>query len=168
MSRARYLILFLILVLGCEKNPREPSTKTAGVDATPVSDTAIYYASWNMGQVPDAPEESVDSRFAVRVRQLSSGILTIFLDSAPSTSQPGGRQFAPADSVKIAGLGPIDRFTRGCGYGSGPWRPTIGVLRDTVNERSGRPQFVWVLDTAHARIRQLPTDSASCFIAGPD
>lgn len=142
--------------------------KTAAVDTAPSSDSAIYDASWNMGQVIDEPEESVDSRFAVRVKQSSSGILAVFLDSASSSSQPDDRQFFPADSVRIAGLIPIDRFTRACKYASGTRRPAIGVLRDTVYERWGRPRFIWLLDTVNVRIRQLPTDSASCFIAGPE
>jgi hypothetical protein len=164
----RHPILLLFLVLGCEKNPRDPDMKIAAVETTPSADSTIYDASWNMGEVPDEPDSSVESRFTVHVKKLSSGILTVYLDSAPSTSRPGNRRFFRADSVKITGLIPDDRFTRGCGYGVGPWRPTIGVLRDSVYERSGRPRFIWVLDTLRARIRELPTDSASCFIAGPD
>lgn len=168
MPRCRYLVLSVLLVLGCENSPREPGRETVQVDTAPISDSAIYELSQNIGKEPHEPEESVDTRFSIRVKQLRSGILTVFLDSAPSNSRPGARQFFPADSVKMTGLGPIDRFTQGCRYGSGPWQPRIAVLSDTVHERWGRPRFIWVLDTLNARIRPLPTDSASCFIAGPE
>lgn len=163
-----YLILSLLLVSGCQKGPGEPGKRTELVGTAPSSDSVIYDVSENMGKDRHEPEKSVDTRFATRIKQLRSGILTIFLDSASSNSRPGARQFFPADSVKITGLGPIDRFTQGCKYGSGPWRPTIGILRDTVYERFGRPRFIWVLDTLNVRIRPLPTDSASCLIAGPE
>lgn len=168
MSRHRYAILSFLIVLGCESNPRDPSLKTTATKPAPSTDTAIYEASWNMGQDRDEPEKSYESRFAVRVGQSSSGTLTVFLDSAIARSQSSYPQLVPADSIKITGLGPTDRFTRSCRYASGTLRPAIGILRDTVYERSGRPRFIWLLDTLKAQIRQLPTDSASCFIAGPE
>lgn len=134
-----------------------------------VSDTAVYKEAWNVGHDMEEPENSFNSRFSVRVTKSSSGKLKLFLDSAVLVSQSGPSQArVPADSVEVTGLTPADRFTQGCKYTSGNLWPIVGVLRDSVYERDGRPRFVWYLDTLNARIRRLPSDSASCFIAGPE
>lgn len=169
MSRYLYFIPYLLVVSGCDDDPKGAAIKTPHVDTTATLDTSRYEASWNMGENREEPEKSVDTRFAIRVtRSRSLEVLTVFLDSASVSSYPGGREFFPADSINVTGLRPIDSFTLGCNYGSGPWEPRIGILPDTVYERAGRPRFIWVLDTVNARIRQLPTDSASCIIATPD
>src|SRR3979490_3003106 len=121
-----------------------------------------------MGTDLDEPEKNVVSRFAVRVKEFSSGTLTVYLDSASSLDSGHDRHFVLADSVTVSGLTKLDKFTQGCTYGAGPWQPRIGVMRDSVYEHSARPRFIWVLDTLHARIRALSTDSASCFIPGPE
>lgn len=158
--------MFFLFVLGCESNRKELSSDTTA--KTQASDSVVYENWWNMGTDLDEPEKNFESRFAVRVTELSSGTLTVYLDSASSTSAPEGRKFFLADSVAVTGLTKLDKFTQGCTYGAGPWQPRIGVMRDSVYERSGRPRFIWVLDTLNARIRPVPTDSASCFIAGPE
>jgi hypothetical protein len=78
------------------------------------------------------------------------------------------RPFFPADSIQVTGLTRLDRFTQSCKYGSGTWQPRIGVVSDTTVEHDSRPRFLWLLDTASIRIRESPTDSAACFVAGAD
>ena len=163
-----YILYLCVLCYACEKSSKNLDPETALADTTAGSDTTGYGNSWNMGDNPEDPERSVDTRFVVRVTRSRSGTLAVFLDTAPSNSQPGRRRFFPADSIKVSGLDPIDSFTHGCTYGSGPWEPRIGILRDTVYERFGRPRFIWALDTITVRIRPLPTDSASCLISTPD
>jgi hypothetical protein len=170
VTRLLYPILCSLLVLSCEKNSGEARTTTVTADTTHPAgvDSALYTGEWNMGEDPSYPEKSVDTRFVVRVNQFRSGILSVHLDTA-LVAEPGRRRhFFPADSVKVSGLTRIDHFTQACKNGSEKWAPRIGVLADTVYERDGRPRFIWVIDTATARIRPLPTDSASCFLAGPD
>ena len=161
----RAFIVFLFLA--CDPGNKEPSSKTAATTSQ-ASDTVVYENWWNMGTDMDEPEKSYESRFAVRVEESSSGTLTVFLDSASSVDSGSSRRFVPADSVTVRGLTKVDKFTRGCTYGTGPWQPRIAVMRDSVYERDGRPRFIWVLDTLHARIQPLSTDSASCFIPGPE
>lgn len=161
-----YFIFCIGFVLGCENNDRERNRELPH-GATENPDSVVFEESWNVGDEPDEPETSVDTRFAVRVKKFQSGVLTVVLDSASSV-RSGTRSFFTADSVRIAGLEPIDRFTQGCKYGSGPWRPTVGVVSDTVHERYSRPKLVWLIDTVTSRLRQLPPDSASCFVAGPE
>jgi hypothetical protein len=160
-------VFILVLCLACDAGNKTPSSKTTS-STTQASDTVVYETWWNMGTDPDEPEKSVKSRFGVRVKELSSGTLTVFLDSASSADSGPSPHFVLADSVTVSGLTKLDKFTQGCTYGAGPWRPRIAVVRDSVYEHSGRPRFIWVLDTLHARIQPLPTDSASCFIAGPE
>ena len=165
--RKTFVLVLSFAIVGCGgKDVDQTATTKPPALAKPVDpDTAVYEETWNIGQVSDEPEENQETRFQVRVTQLSSGKLSVFLDSAPLRS---GTTYSPADSVKIEGLTPVDHFTRGCKYGSGPWRQTIGVVRDTVYERFSRPQFIWVFDTVTARIQQLPKDSASCMIGSPE
>jgi hypothetical protein len=160
-------VFILVLCLACDPGNKTPSSKTTAT-ISQASDTVVYETWWNMGTDPDEPEKSVVSRFAVRVKELSSGTLTVFLDSASSIDSGHNRNFVLADSVTVGGLTKLDKFTQGCTYGAGPWQPRVAVMRDSVYERSGRPRFIWVLDTLHARIQALSTDSASCFIPGPE
>jgi hypothetical protein len=165
--------LFLVCIasiVSCESkssgsNAEAVPTDTASMAVVP--DT-VYSAQWNMGRDPDEPFSSVDTRFVVRVAQFGSGTLKVWLDSSRAGASEKDRPFFPADSVQISGLTRLDRFTQGCGYGSGPWKPRIGVVSDTVYEHASRPKYIWFLDTTSVRIRQLPTDSATCFVAGPD
>ena len=160
-------VFILFLLLACDSANQASSSKTTPTNSQ-ASDTLVYENWWNMGTDMDEPEKSHVSRFAVRVNELSSGTLTIYLDSASSVDRGPSRRFLPADSVTVSGLTKLDKFTQGCTYGTGPWQPRIGVMRDSVYERPGRPRFIWVLDTLHARIQALSTDSASCFIPGPE
>ena len=164
-----YLILIFAALIGsaCERKPDTPQA-ASDTAQTIEPDERVWRAKWNMGDDPDEPDRSVSTRFVVRVEQFRSGILTVRLDTAAVGSSGDNRHFFTADSVRVSGLAPADRFTQGCKYGSGPWMPRIGIVSDTVYERSSRPKFIWLLDTMRVRIRELPTDSASCFLRGPD
>ena len=165
--------LFLICVvsaLACESKPSRSNAETVPTDTASIAvvpDT-VYSAQWNMGGDPDEPFSSVDTRFVVRVAQFGSGTLRVWLDTSRAGVSEKDRPFFSADSVQVSGLTKLDRFTQGCRYGAGPWKPRIGVVSDTVYEHQSRPRYIWFLDTTSVRIRQLPTDSASCFVAGPD
>jgi hypothetical protein len=166
-------IAFIVCVataLGCDRAPHTEAANNGQAPAEPpgVSQDTSYAAAWNMGEDPDYPDKSIDTRFRVRVLQLRSGTLRVWLDTSQAGLSQTNRPFYPADSVQVAGLTPVDRFTQGCTYGSGSWKPRVGVVSDTIYEHNSRPKVVWFLDTASVRIRQLPTDSASCFVAGPD
>jgi hypothetical protein len=171
MKRSFVLAVCTATALGCDRtlSRAESTTSTAAPTAALAAqnDTA-YSAEWNMGDDPDYPDKSVDTRFRVRVTRFRSGTLRIWLDTSKAGVSETHRAFYPADSVQATALAPIDRFTQGCGYGSGPWKPRVGVVSDTTYEHHTKPRLIWFLDTATARIRQLPTDSATCFVAGPD
>jgi hypothetical protein len=167
------LIAFLMCAataVGCDRPSHTEATHNIQDPAgsASVSQDTSYSAEWNMGENPDEPDSSIDTRFRVRVVQLRSGSLRLWLDTSRAGLPATNRVFYPADSVQVDGLTPVDRFTQGCTYGSGPWQPRVGVVSDTIIEHNSRPKVVWFLDTASVRIRQLPTDSASCFVAGPD
>jgi hypothetical protein len=142
---------------------------TAGGSNTTI-DHPIKSVDWNMAENPaeDDSDKGLASRFIVHMRRFSSGTLVIRLDSAsiPSTSLEG--PFYPADSVVVSNLAPHDRFTEGCRLGSAPLAPRVGVVSDTAADQWSRPKYIWLLDTVSARIRQIPTDSASCYRAGRD
>lgn len=163
----RWAVLTVLASLACRESPNDTAR---GVNATPLTDSVSHEWAWEVGDIHDSPDDSATgSRFAVRAKQFRSGLLTVFLDSAPRSSDPqDDRTFVPVDSIHLRGLSDSDRFTRGCNYGTGPWKPRVGVLRDSVHERPGRPRYLWEIDTVNARMRALPTDSATCFIAGPD
>lgn len=170
----RRVALLPLLVLGCDSTPRNSATKASVVDSTTRPDTwttdpdtSSYNESWNLGQDLDEPRKSIDTRFAVRVKR-GSGFLTVVLDSAPVSSQPGARTFFLADSIITTGLRPGDSFTRGCRIGSAPWEHRVAIVRDSVLDVERRPEFIWVIDTVNARIRPMPTDSAYCFIPSAD
>jgi hypothetical protein len=159
-------ILLILLLLGCEARP-EGGKRMTDKDAAG-SDTAVYREAWNVGHDMEEPENSFNSRFSVRVTKSSSGKLKLSLDSAVLRTPGPSQARVSADSVEVTGLTTADRFTQGCRYTAGNLWPMVGVLRDSVYERQGRPRFVWHLDTLNARIRRLSSDSASCFIAGPE
>jgi hypothetical protein len=170
VPRVARLCSVLLLVASCKAGPGTSRTDTSATQSTHVaapSDSLIYSSEWNIGDVPEEPENSVKTRFRFRVEQFRSGKLALFLDSAPALST-AARNFSNADSVRMDGLTRIDRFTPGCDIRSEEWAPRVAIVADSVYERKSRPRFIWLLDTANARIKPLPTDSALCFIAGPD
>lgn len=170
MKATTILILCIVVALACEsKAPIQEgeTTKAATVSSAMQPDTVFSY-EWNMGRDYDDPFSSVDTRFVVRVAQFASGTLQVWLDTSRTGVSDKARPFFPADSIRVGGLTKLDRFTQGCTYGTGSWQPRIGIVSDTTYEHKTRPKFIWFLDTASARIRPLPTDSASCFVAGPD
>jgi hypothetical protein len=161
--------LELALLSGCEANSRETKQTAEKTNQSVLTlDSTVYQESWNVGHDLEEPEKSFNSRFSVRVQKLSSGKLTIFLDSAVSGNEPKSSQVFVADSAQVTGLTAADRFTQGCMTTSRTLWPILGVLRDSVYERQGRPRVVWHLDTLNARITKLSPDSVSCFIAGPE
>jgi hypothetical protein len=163
-------ILCVLLALACDsKAPNQEGeiTETRTVSSAMKPDT-VFSDEWNMGRDYDDPFSSVDTRFVVRVAQFASGTLRVWLDTSRTGVSDKGRPFFSADSIQVGGLTKIDRFTQGCTYGTGSWKPRIGVVSDTLYEHKTRPKFIWFLDTVSVRIRSLPTDSASCFVAGPD
>jgi len=178
MKRGTFPLLALVLTVACREKAVVQSPDTLVVRSPDVAVTsapsvsnptlAIDTLEWNMGDDPDEPEKAVDTRFVVHVEQSRHGTLTIRLDTAPSGSVGRSRIFYRADSVRVSDLGTIDRFAQGCKYGSAPWQPRVAVISDTAYERWSRPKYIWLLDTVKVRIRPLPTDSASCFRAGPD
>ena len=163
------------LLLACREKGRQQAAETAvkqtvavtGTAASKLPEEKIDTLEWNMGADPDEPERSVKTRFVVHIEQSQSGGLLIRLDTATPAKTFSGIAFYPADSVRVSALGSGERFTQACKYGSTPW-PTVAVISDTTYERWSRPKYSWLLDTANVRIRALPTDSASCFLAGPD
>jgi hypothetical protein len=163
------LLMCVGAVVSCERTrPLPQRTDTSSTAATgPAPDTA-YSEEWNMGEDPDEPEKSVDTRFRVRVAQFRSGMLRVWLDTSQAGQSEKDRPFAPADSIQVDGLTQMDRFTRACTYGSGPWKPHVAVAPDTIYEHDSHPKHIWLLDTASLRIRRLPPDSALCFVAGPE
>jgi hypothetical protein len=170
MKATTILILCVFLALACETKPPSQEGEIAKTNAvsSAVQPDTVYSNEWNMGRDYDDPFSSIDTRFVVRVAQFGSGILRVWLDTSRTGVSDKNRPFFPADSIQVGGLTKIDRFTQGCTYGAGPWKPRIGVVSDTLHEHRTRPKFIWFLDTVSVRIRLLPTDSASCFVAGPD
>ena len=164
------ILTLCVLALACEKKASSEQTEvvTRDSDSSIRRPDTVFSDQWNMGHDYDDPFSSVDTRFAVRVAQFASGTLRVWLDTSRTGVSAKDRPFFPADSIQVAGLSKNDRFTQGCSYGTGAWKPRIGVVSDTLYEHKTRPKFVWFLDTVSVRIRPLSTDSASCFVAGPD
>ena len=164
------LILCVVLALACKgKAPnQEGDTTKRRTGSSALQPDTVFSDEWNMGRDYEDPFSSVDTRFVVRVAKLASGTLRVWLDTSQTGVSGKGRPFFAADSIQVGGLAKIDQFTQGCTYGTGPWKPRIGVVSDTLYEHKTRPKFIWFLDTVSVRIRPLPTDSAACFVAGPD
>src|SRR3954469_15310181 len=101
---------FIILSVGSCKNDSHEANEnrqvtgdisvSAATSPAVASDSLIYSADWNLGDDPDYPDKSIHTRFEVRVRQFRSGVLSVFLDSAPAVPAGSGYVF-PADSVKV-------------------------------------------------------------------
>jgi hypothetical protein len=165
-----YSFAILLLSFGCNtrSGDGEKATVVQGT-TTPPADSVTHRWGWSLNSEDvdstGAPVGS-ESKFEVRAYQFQSGRLQVFLDTAPpAPSARGWRRFA-GDSVTVTGLTEADRLTIGCNQGAGPY-PKIGVLRDSVYERPGRPRFLWFLDTVNVRIRPLPIDdSALCALVG--
>ena len=166
-------LAFVVLatsMIACDRTATVKSADSVAVPSatvTPLVDTA-YSEEWNVGDDPDEPEKSVDTRFRVRAVLLRSGTFYLSLDTSHAGDAEKGRPFYSADSVQVTGLTRIDRFTRACKYGAGPWKPRAAIVSDTLDEHDSQPKFIWLLDTANLRLRQLPADSAACFVAGPE
>lgn len=168
-----YWLGILVVLFACDTGSKDTGKAIVVEDTTRPADSVSYEWERNIGydyEAASAGEETGgESRFSVRAYQFRSGTLKIFLDTAPSAwsrSERRLRHFA-GDSIILIGLTLADRFTDACNQGPGPY-PKVGVLRDSVYERSGRPRFLWFLDTANVRIRPVPIDSTSCFIPRPE
>ncbi len=163
-------VMLLLPLIACEGNSRTSDTATSQTDT--VSSAKIgertYRAQWIIGEDPDKIDSTTTSRFRLRVSRFRSGILTVQLDTAPTGTSGRRAHFTLADSISVVGLTPMDKFTQGCKSASGLSRPIIGVLADTVNERSRPPRLAWLLDTVRVRITKVSPDSISCFNASPD
>lgn len=172
MSLKRYLLVFLPLAIGCETNSKTLSQDSTRQDTVVAvsTDEPIWRAKWIIGEHYDNEiDTSQTSRFRVRAAlRRRSGVLTVHLDTAPSGTAGRHANFTAADSIKITGLAPKDRFTQGCRPQSHPPLQIIAVHSDTVEDRWGRPRYAWLLDTIAVRIRPLSIDSVTCNNPGPD
>jgi len=172
---SRRLIL-LLAAMACEN--QQPSTQkvatTAGATKVADSITAVetpadsvtFEDRWNLGDNADDPDQSVKTRFVITAKKFRSGFLILVMDTTPR-SAPSSARFA-ADSVSTAGVLAADRVTKSCMQRPDGTLPIVGLLRDSVYERWGHPRAAWEIDSTHAHFRQLPVDSVSCFIPGPD
>lgn len=171
--RPWYWFAIFLVSFACDTGSKDTEKTIVVEDTTTPADSVRYEWGWNLDSEnvdsTGAEETGGKSRFEVRAYQFRSGILKIFLDTAPPAWSRGEgrvRHFA-GDSIVLTGLTHADRFTYACNQGPGPY-PKVGVLRDSVYERSGRPRLLWFLDTANSRIRPVPIDSTFCFIPRPD
>jgi hypothetical protein len=161
-----HLLVLLPLAFACESNPKTLSQDSTRQDtvSSVSADEPIWRARWIIGEHYDNEiDTSQTSRFRVRAAlRRRSGILTVHLDTAPSGTAGRQANFTAADSIKITGLAPRDRFTQGCRQQSEPPPPIIAVHSDTIEGRWGRPRYAWLLDTIAVRIRPLSINSVTC------
>lgn len=156
------LLQTLVLIPGCTKRETAGGVSDSSISIATPGDSVTYQTSWNMGRDLDEPENSYNSRFSVRVRQVSSGRLDVLL-----SSDSLGRSIV-ADSVGVNGVTLADHFTEGCLRDKNSNGQVIGIVRDSVHERRSHPRFAWSIDTLSRKIIGLSPDSVVCFIAGPE
>lgn len=164
-----YYTLFLLALLGCDKNPGEQNPRTATVDtANALSPEEMpWHADWIIGEDPEMVDTISTSRYYVRVMRLGA-LLNVNLDTAPLGTAGKGAQYTTADSLRITGLSNLETFTQTCRPSSTASGPIIALMRDTATARWGEPHSAWILDTATVRIRKIPASSVSCLIPTPD